>query len=119
MTNLPDRLSIPGDVTLTDDERLTLVAALTELAHAAVVRARHEALLKSYGEDAGEIERLAMRGIALGSDRAPVRAAEQINAKDAVAAARAALAAEVRNASDLRGIVASAIRFAVTLVKPA
>jgi len=119
MTNLPDRLSTPGEITLTDDERLALLAALTELAHSAVIRARHEALLKSYGEDAREIERIALRGIALGADRAHARAAEQSTATDAVAAARSALAAEVRNASDLRGIVASAIRFAITLVKPA
>lgn len=117
--SLTDALSRDGDITLTNDERRAIHAALAELARTVIVRARHESLLASYGEDAAELDGLAVRGLALATDHTGARAPEQSAAADALAQARAKLATEARRAGDLRGIVAAAVRFAISLVNPA
>ena len=117
--SLSDRLASNGPITLNDDERRAIIAALAELARSAIIGAKQEALLRSYGEDGREIERLALRGVALAAGHGEARAAEQRAAGDAVAAARARLAAEARASGDLRGIIAAAVRFAIAVVAPA
>lgn len=116
--SLTDRLASEGDTTITDAERRAIVAALSDLASSTLIRAKQESLLRSYGEDAREIEHLALRGIALATDHASSRAADQTAAIESIASAREALADEVRRSTDLRAIIRAAIRFAVTLATP-
>ena len=119
MNTLTDKLTVPGPVTLDDSERAAIAAALAELARSAAVRATHESLLASFGQDVRDVERAVDDAIAgMAEAHAADGAPQQVAARDALAAARAALAADVRNSTDLRALTAAAVRFALAIAVP-
>jgi hypothetical protein len=118
MTTLTDKLTTPGPITLDDTERAAVAAAFAELARSAAVRATHESLLASFGRDARDVVRAVDDAFARMTTHAGDRAAEQSGARDTLESARAALTAEVQASTDLRSLIAAAVRFAFAVALP-